>query len=97
MGLCWSETIAPPVQSRPPIYIVDKGAVPSAPPYQPPVSYPPQYTYAYPMPQQQQQMYAYYQTPYVAHPPPRQMGTGTAIAAGVVLGAVLEDILDPTE
>ena len=42
-------------------------------------------------------MYNYYQ----ARPPPQQqqqqMGTGTALAAGFVLGAVMEDIFDPTE
>jgi hypothetical protein len=27
----------------------------------------------------------------------RQMGTGTAIATGFVVGALMEDILDPTE
>lgn len=106
MGLCWSEPPPPPVQSRPPIYLVEKPQ-PSAPPYQPP-QYPPvgyqnpNYTYAVPY-QQQQMVYqtqplAYISTPYQQYPPQqRQMGTGTAIAAGFVLGALAEDILDPTE
>lgn len=100
MGICWSEPPAPPIQSRPPVYIVDKAApVPSAPPYQPPMqTYPPAYTYAA-MPYQQQQMYNYYQArpPQYYPPQQQQMGTGTAIATGFVMGAVMEDILDPTE
>ena len=65
---------------------------PSAPPQQPP------YTYAV-MPQQQQQMYAYYQRPYVVAPPqpPQQMGVGTAMVGGFLMGAIAEDILDPME
>jgi hypothetical protein len=68
---------------------------PSAPPMQP------QYTYAV-MPQQQQQqqqMYAYYQRPYGGYPPqpPQQMGVGTAMVGGFVLGTLAADILDPTE
>ena len=70
---------------------------PSAPPMQPQ----PQYTYAV-MPQQQQQMYAYYQRPYVvAQPQPQpqqqQMGVGTAIVGGFVMGAIMDDILDPMD
>ena len=63
---------------------------PSAPPqYIPPQ---PQYTYA--VPYQQQQMYNYYQ----ARPPQQpQIGTGTAVLGGVLLGALADDILDPTE
>ncbi len=65
---------------------------PSAPPMQP------QYTYAV-MPQQQQQMYAYYQRPYVVAPPqpPQQMGVGTAVVGGLVMGALVDDILDPMD
>ena len=107
MGLCWSEPPPPPiVQSRPPMYIVDKSQPqPSAPPYQapqyPPVGYQnPNYTYAVQYPQQQmvyQQPIAYISTPYQYPPQQRQMGTGTAMLGGFVLGAVAEDILDPTE
>jgi hypothetical protein len=64
---------------------------PSAPPqYMPPQ---PQYTYA--VPYQQQQMYNYYQ----ARPPhqQQQIGTGTAVVGGFVLGALVSDMLDPTE
>jgi hypothetical protein len=83
------------------MYIVDKATpLPSAPPYQPPMqNYPSAYTYAT-MPYQQQQMYTYYQARPPQYYPPQQqqqMGTGTAIAAGFVMGAVMEDILDPTE
>lgn len=72
---------------------------PSAPAYQqpPPYQQPTQYTYA--VPYQQQQM-TYYQAPTQMYPPrqpQQQMGTGTAMLAGFVLGAVAEDILDPTD
>ena len=82
---------------------------PSAPAMYPPQ---PQYTYAT-MPQQQQQAYAYYQSPYVVHqqqqyqqqqyqqqqhPQQQQgIGLGTAMLGGFVLGAVVDDIFDPTE
>jgi len=71
---------------------------PSAPPYQPQPQY--QYGYTYAQQPQQQQMY-YYQPPVqtILQPPPqqRQMGTATAIGAGFLAGAIMEDILDPTE
>jgi hypothetical protein len=65
---------------------------PSAPPMQP------QYTYAV-MPQQQQQMYSYYQRPYVVAQPQQQpqMGVGTAMVGGFVMGAIMDDILDPID
>jgi hypothetical protein len=67
-----------------------KYAAPSAPPMYPPQ---PQYTYAV-MPQQQQ-MYSYYQArPYQQS---QQISTGSAVLGGFVLGAMTEDILDPTE
>ena len=70
---------------------------PSAPPAMQPQ---PQYTYAV-MPQQQQQMYAYYQRPYVVtQPQPQQqpqMGVGTAMVGGFVMGAIMDDILDPID
>ena len=76
---------------------------PSAPPMNQYQVYP-QYTYAYPMPQQQQQQQQqayYYQPPYqqpqVMQTQQRQMGTGTAIATGFLVGAVMEDILDPMD
>jgi hypothetical protein len=76
MGICWSESPPSPIQSRPPIYLIDKAApLPSAPPYQAP-----RYTVAV-MPQQQQ----------------KQMGVGTAMVGGFVLGAIAEDSLDPSE
>ena len=71
--------------------------VPSAPPMYPPQ----QYTYA--MPQQQQyyqqpQMYTYAQSRPQYYPQQQQqMGTGTAMVGGFVLGAMMEDILDPTD
>lgn len=68
---------------------------PSAPPMYPPQPQyqAPQYTYA--VPYQQQQMYAYYQ----ARPPqqPQQISTGAAVLGGFLMGAVAEDIFDPTE
>lgn len=75
---------------------------PSAPPMQQP-HYPPQPQYTYAVPYQQQQMYSYYQArppyqpPYQPPQQQQQMGTGTAMLAGFVLGAVAEDILDPTD
>ena len=72
---------------------------PSAPPYQP------QYTYAVRYPQQQytyQQPVQYVQANYVPqqYPPVQQrpqMGTGTAMATGFVMGAIMEDLLDPSD
>jgi hypothetical protein len=55
--------------------------------------YPPQQQYTYAYMQQPQQQMMYYRPPVQQ----QQMGTGTAIATGFVMGAILEDILDPTE
>ena len=63
---------------------------PSAPPY--PYQPQPQYQYGYTYAQPQ-----YYQPPVQYPPQQRQMGTGTAMATGFVMGAIMEDILDPTE
>ena len=53
--------------------------------------YPPQqYTYAQP-----QQPMVYYPPPGQYPPQQRQMGTGTAMATGFVVGALLEDMMDP--
>jgi len=75
---------------------LQRNAQPSAPPY---AQYPPQqYTYTY---AQQPQQMMYYQPPLQyqqqQQQQQRQMGTGTAIATGFVVGALMEDILDPTE
>lgn len=65
-----------------------------------------QYTYAtMPYPQQQQQQYIYaampYQQPQQQYYPPQQrstqMGTGTAVVGGFVLGAMVENMLDPSD
>jgi hypothetical protein len=104
MGICWS---GPPIHpSHQPVYVVDKGPSPSAPPYYPPqpqLQQPP-YTYAVhyqqqqlhttPYPQQQQ-MYAYYQTQ--PQPQQQQIGTGTAILGGCMIGAIIEEMLDPAD
>lgn len=66
---------------------------PSAPPLQP--QYPPQYTYAVQYPQQPMYTYAAPRPQY--YPPQQQMGTGTAMLSGFVIGALAEDILDPTD
>lgn len=63
---------------------------PSAPPMQQPqypyqVAYQQMYTYAQPRPQ----YYPQQQQP--------QMGTGTAVLGGFVLGAVMNEMMDPTE
>ena len=110
MGICWSEPpvatpVAQPLKPCASCGVWVKGTdycepcfqkstmryvAPSAPPMYPPQ---PQYTYA--VPYQQQQMYAYYQ----ARPQPQQqqISTGTAVLGGFMLGAVVEDILDPME
>lgn len=56
----------------------------------------PQYTYAvpYPPPQSQQQMYSYYQARPQYPQQQQQMGTGTALAAGFVVGALVDDMFD---
>lgn len=70
---------------------LQKSAIQYVAPSAPPMYQTPQYTYA--VPYQQQQMYGYYQNP------PQQQGisTGAAVLGGFMLGAVMEDILDPTE
>jgi hypothetical protein len=108
MGLCWSEPPVQPVttQQR---YVVESPLKPSAPPYYQPPVYPPpgynpgynpqvypnyqnpQYTYAV-MPQQQQQMY---QQQIYQQQQQNRVSPGTAFVGGLVMGAVLEDILDP--
>jgi len=104
MGLCWSEPPQPPVaQSRPPVYLVEKSqVVPTAPPYQAPQYQVPAYTnpnYTYAVPYQQPQMVSYYQQHPQYYPPQQQsqMGVGTAMVGGFLMGAVIDDILDPTE
>lgn len=83
-----------------------KVVMPSAPPpLQPQYQQQyPQYTYAVQQPQQtyyQQQPLSYANVPYVAQqyppqPQQRQMGTATAIGTGFVIGALMEDMLDPS-
>ena len=111
MGTCWSVPAAqPPIATYPmkpciscgslaqkaPGYeycdpCLQKSAMQYVAPSAPPMYQTPQYTYA--VPYQQQQMYAYY------HTPQQQQGisTGAAVLGGFMLGAVMEDILDPTE
>lgn len=102
MGLCWSE---PPAQAKPVSYekplAYEKPVQPSAPP----MTYVhPQYQYnhnPYAVQNPQQQMYMYHQAPYYPQQPPpqqqQQIGTGTAIVGGFLLGAIVEDILDPMD
>ena len=113
MGICWSEPPPPPIQQAPvaiplqpckqcgawsKMNICERCLQRNANAYlQPPPSAPPyQYGYTYAQQPQQQQMY-YYQPPVQYPPQQRQMGTGTAMATGFVVGALMEDILDPTE
>ena len=106
MGICWSEPPPPPpvtTYTTKPCGLCGawvKGQdycdpclrQPSAPPMYIPPQPQPQYTYA--VPYQQQQMYNYYQ----ARPQQQQqMGTGTAMIGGFVLGALVSDMMDPTE
>lgn len=86
--------------------------VPTAPVYQPPLTqYPPQYNaqYTYAVKPEQQTYYqpqqtVYYHQPYqavysqqYAMQQQRQTSPATAFVGGLVLGALVEDILDPTE
>jgi hypothetical protein len=81
--------------------------MPSAPPYQPPLTqYPPppyqqNYTYAV-KPQEQMIYYQNYPQTYAyqynqQQPQQRQMNAGAAFVGGLVLGTVMEDILDPCD
>lgn len=72
---------------------------PSAPPMYSPPQQQPHYTYAVPYEQQRMYAYQYYQArpPQQPQPQQQQMGIGTAALGGFVLGAIAEDILDPTE
>lgn len=83
---------------------LQKNAMPYMAPSAPQLYQTPQYTYAVPYPQQQ--MYAYqappphYQQPHYQQPQPQQqqyMSTGAAVLGGFMLGAVVEDILDPMD
>lgn len=98
----------PPVQRQSPIY--PEKVVPTAPTYQQYATYNPNYTYAvrpqqevyYQYPQQTYQQtypqYGYQQYPPQQYPQQRQgMSTGAAVATGFVLGAIAENLLDPTE
>ena len=108
MGVCWSDPEPQPPAKQNPVTVV-----PSAPVYQPPYQqqypqysqyaqpYTPQYPYAmkpqeqmvyYQYPQQQQ----YFQQQMVQQRQ-QQMNPTTAFVGGLVLGAVAEDIFDPTE
>ena len=60
--------------------------------YMGPTAPPAQLPYTYAVPYQQPQMYSYYNSVPIQQ---RQIGTGTAMVAGFVAGAVLEDIMDP--
>jgi hypothetical protein len=107
MGICWSDPPPPPNTMR--TYVVEAPPMkPSAPPMYPPPMYPPQgyqqpvyqnpqYTYAT-MPQQQYQVPQVQQV-YTTYPAYQQQqnrtSPGTAFVGGLVLGAVLEDIMDP--
>ncbi len=104
MGLCWSEPPVAPVQRA---YVVENPkSVATAPPYNPPS----QYTYAvyppqqqqYPQqqyPQQQQQYYysqqVYPQQVYYQQQQQNRVSPAGAFVGGLVLGAVMEDIIDP--
>ncbi len=109
MGICWSDPPPPPHTMRT-TYVTEAPFVkPSAPPMYPPPMYPPQgyqqpvyqnpqYTYATMPGQMQQQQYQVPQmyTTYPAYPQQQnRTSPGTAFVGGLVLGAVLEDIMDP--
>jgi hypothetical protein len=109
MGICWSE---PPVQQPPMQTKTPLPSAPPYPqqyvmyPPQQQQQQQQQYTYAAPQ-QQQYQQYQYQQPQMYTYAAPRpqyyppqqqqQMGTGTAVLGGFVLGAMMEDMLDPTE
>jgi hypothetical protein len=91
MGLCWSDTQPLPAQQR--VYYPQKQIIvsPQIPPLQlPPPAYPPQqYT--------QQPQYVVYPYPhaYAQQQPQNRIGTAEAVIGGMILGSVLEDMMDP--
>jgi hypothetical protein len=108
MGSCWSEPPIAQAQRQTPIYT--EKIAPTAPPMNQytyavkpgqQMVYPQQQYVAYPYQQYQQQyfqqQYPQQQYPPQQYPPQQQMGAGTAFVGGLILGAVVEDILDPIE
>ncbi len=110
MGICWSEPPAPPVKQNPVTVLPSAPPMQTytAPYYN--QQYQQQYTYAvkpqqypqqYMYPQQYPQQYPQYQfntQPPITQPyPPRQSGmsTATAVGGGFLLGAIVENIMDP--
>lgn len=108
MGICWSGAVAePPVKH---IATITPTA-PPARQYLPPPQYNPNYTYAVNPPQppmyysypQQPYTHVYQQQPYPqqyvqAYAQQRQTTSpAAAFVGGLVLGSVVEDILDPTD
>ncbi len=65
------------------------GKIPSAPPYYAP-QYTPQTYYGNPT-----QTYAYYPQYMVQQQPQQKISTAGAVVGGVVLGAIMEDMMDP--
>ena len=113
MGICWSEPPNAQAQRQTPIYTekIAPTAPPmnqytyAVKPGQQMV-YPQQQYVAYPYQQYQQQyfqqqypqqQYPQQQYPPQQYPQQQQMGAGTAFVGGLILGTVVEDILDPIE
>lgn len=106
MGLCWSEPpVAQPVASPQKPSPSAPAYVPPAPytyavPYEPQKmyvsqQYPPQQYPPHPYPPQQYPMQQHYpQQQYYPPQQQQQIGTGTAIAGGLLLGMVMEDMFD---
>ncbi len=110
MGICWSGEPEPRPRQVPVQYAVPTAPPAQYNPnytyavkpeqtmyYQAPQQYPQQYAQQYP--QQYPQQYAQqYPQQYQVYQPQRQtMSPGTAFVGGLVLGAVVEDILDPMD
>lgn len=106
MGICWSEPPEPPAKQR-----TISTVHPSAPPlvYNPNYTYAVKAQQQYPQQQYLQQQYPQqyyppqqYQQQYIQQYPQqyvyqqqRQVGTGTAFVGGVVMGSILENMMDP--
>ena len=110
MGVCWSEppvATTAPVQTKP---MNSPSAPPYAYAVKDPQQQTVYYQYAYPQQQQQQQQYYSYQYPPQQYPPQQyppqqyppqqyppqqQTSAATAFVGGLLLGSIVEDMLDP--
>jgi hypothetical protein len=95
MGICWSAPPAVPVATAVPVMAPNSMKDPEKPIYH---QYPQQpYPLQYPYPQQQQQYYVQNPYPYPQQQQQQQQQTSpvTAFVGGLLLGSIVEDMLDP--